>query len=174
MTAPSAEKENEGYAPHGSMVKAGGTDEICQNRIYWRRERTASTPSSCNRVPSEADGEKWTLVDECVSSGSGSDWIWMELWCLSASNMDQALDDEEKLTNITLLNDPAIAAELQAYVRSNKWAVDPEKLQQFRQNKLVPDAVQEYLSQITRVEMPTSLQNYMQLELFPQIHLKAG
>ena len=80
--------------------------------------------------------------------------------------MDQALDDKEKLTNITLLNVPAIAAELQVYVQSNKWAVDPEKLQQFRQNKLVQDAVQEYLSQRTRVEMPTSLQNYMQLEYF--------
>jgi hypothetical protein len=42
----------------------------------------------------------------------------------------------------SLLNDPAIATELQAYVRSNKWAMNPEKLAQFSKNQLLPDAAQ--------------------------------
>ena len=74
----------------------------------------------------------------------------------------------------SLLSDPTIAAELRAYVRSNKWAMNPEKLTQFSQNKLIPSAADEYLHQITHEEMPQGLKQYMELELFPRIHVKVG
>ncbi len=73
----------------------------------------------------------------------------------------------------SLYDDPAIRAELQSYVQSNKWAMDPQKLAQFSQQILVPLAAAEYLKQITSVEMPEGLKKYMELELFPRIHLKA-
>ena len=38
----------------------------------------------------------------------------------------------------TLLSDPVICTELQAYVRSNKWAIDPEKLAEFNKDQMVP------------------------------------
>jgi hypothetical protein len=57
----------------------------------------------------------------------------------------------------SLLSDPAIAAELRAYVHSNKWAMDPEKLSKFSQDKLVPKALEQYLQHITHSEVPHGL-----------------
>jgi hypothetical protein len=74
----------------------------------------------------------------------------------------------------TLLSDPAIAAELRAYVRSNKWAINPDKLRQFSKNELLPDAADKYLRHLIREEMPLGLKKYMELELFPRVHLRVG
>ena len=52
----------------------------------------------------------------------------------------------------TLLSDPTIAAELQTYLQSNKWAVDPEKLVTFTANKLIPAVADEYLHNITKMK----------------------
>jgi hypothetical protein len=70
--------------------------------------------------------------------------------------------------------DPAIADELQTYVQSNKWAINPEKLALFSKGKLVPDAADKYLQQIVNEEMPRGLKKYMEYELFPRIHLRVG
>jgi len=73
-----------------------------------------------------------------------------------------------------LLSDPTVAAELQAYMRSNKWAMDLEKLAAFSANELVPKVADEYLHNITHNEMPRGLKKYMEYKLFPRIHLKVG
>ncbi|KAG1803044.1 hypothetical protein EV424DRAFT_1582458 [Suillus variegatus] len=73
-----------------------------------------------------------------------------------------------------LLSDPAIASELRLYVRSNKWVMDPEKLTRFTENQLIPSAADKYLQEIVHDEMPRGLKRYMEDELFPRIHLKAG
>jgi hypothetical protein len=67
----------------------------------------------------------------------------------------------------SLLADPAIAADLRAYVHSNKWCMDPEKLTQFTRNELIPTAAEKYIHHITNQEMPLGLKCYMELELFP-------
>jgi hypothetical protein len=74
----------------------------------------------------------------------------------------------------SLLDDPTIAAELRAYLRSNKWTMNPEKLTQFSQNKLIPSVADEYLHHIICDEMPCGLKKYMKYELFPHIQLKVG
>jgi hypothetical protein len=74
----------------------------------------------------------------------------------------------------SLLSDPTIAAELRAYICSNKWAMNPDKLAQFSQNKLIPSAADEDLHHIVREEMPHGLKQYMEVELFPCVHLKVG
>ena len=74
----------------------------------------------------------------------------------------------------SLLSDPDIAAELRAYVCSNKWAMDPVKLNKFTKNKLVPQAADKYLCHLVDNEMPQGLKEYMEVKLFPHIHLKAG
>jgi transposase len=73
-----------------------------------------------------------------------------------------------------LISDPAIRAELRSFVRSNKWAMDPKKLAKFSQQKMVPDVAKKYLEKIVADEMPRGLKRYMEVELFPQIHLKVG
>ena len=74
----------------------------------------------------------------------------------------------------SLLDDLTIATELRAYLRSNKWAMNPEKLAQFSENKLIPSAADEYLRHIIKEEMPRGLKQYMEYELFPRIQLKVG
>ncbi|KAG2031688.1 hypothetical protein BDR03DRAFT_1015862, partial [Suillus americanus] len=74
----------------------------------------------------------------------------------------------------SLLSDPAIVLELRSYVRLNKWAMDPEKLTWFTENQLIASAADKYLQQIVHDEMPCGLKQYMEDNLFPCIHLKAG
>lgn len=73
----------------------------------------------------------------------------------------------------SLYDDPAIRDELRSFVRSNKWAMNPEKLVQFSKDKMVPAAAKQYLEHITDIEMPQGLKNYMELELFPRLQLKS-
>ena len=74
----------------------------------------------------------------------------------------------------SLLDDPAIAAELWLYLWSNKWAINPKKLTQFTKNKLLPMAAEQYLKQVVCTEMPAGLKKYMEVELFSRIHLCVG
>ena len=45
----------------------------------------------------------------------------------------------------TLLEDPVIQAELRAFIRSKKWAMDPVKLQEFTEGTLLPRIAGPYL-----------------------------
>lgn len=74
----------------------------------------------------------------------------------------------------SLLDDPAIKAELRTYVRTNKWAMNPTKVGQFTENKLLPAAADKYLRHLVNDEMPRGLKKYMELQLFPRIQLKVG
>ena len=74
----------------------------------------------------------------------------------------------------SLLSDPTMAAELRAYVRSNKWATDPGKLIQFTKHQLVATAADQYLHHIIHEEMPRGLKRYLEMELFPRIHFQVG
>ncbi|KAJ7708564.1 hypothetical protein B0H14DRAFT_2646573 [Mycena olivaceomarginata] len=74
----------------------------------------------------------------------------------------------------SLLDDPNICAELRSFVRSNKWAMDPTKLAEFSKANLVSAAADKYLRHIIDTEMPVGLKKYMDVELFPRLHLKPG
>lgn len=74
----------------------------------------------------------------------------------------------------SLLNDPSIAAECRAYLRSHKWSMNPETLAKFTAGKLVGSAAKKYLEQLVNEEMPTGLKKYLELELFPCIHMKVS
>ena len=74
----------------------------------------------------------------------------------------------------TLLSDPAVCAELRSYVRSNKWAMNLAKLAAFTRNELIPAEAEKYAHQIIDKEMPAGLKKYLEVELFPRIHLKVG
>lgn len=52
--------------------------------------------------------------------------------------------------------------------------MDPSKLAQFTSNKLVSTAADQYLHHIIHEEMPHGLKKYVELELFPRIHLRVG
>ena len=74
----------------------------------------------------------------------------------------------------TLLSDPTVCEELQNYVWSNKWSINPSKLAAFTWNELIPDKAKKYAHQIIDEEMSQGLKKYLEVELFPQIHMKVG
>ena len=74
----------------------------------------------------------------------------------------------------TLLSDPAVCAELRSYVRSNKWALNLVKLAAFTRDELIPVEAKKYACQIVDKEMLAGLKKYLEVELFPKIHLKVG
>lgn len=52
--------------------------------------------------------------------------------------------------------------------------MDPAKLAAFSKGNLVPAVTNKYLQHIIDEEMPWGLKKYMEIELFPHLHLKPG
>ena len=52
--------------------------------------------------------------------------------------------------------------------------MDPNKLNKFTHNKLVLQVADKYIHHLFEEEMPQGLKKYMDLKLFPWIHLKVG
>lgn len=67
----------------------------------------------------------------------------------------------------SVLDDPEIAAEVCSYLRSNKWATNPRKFQEFVNKKMLPEEVEKYAKHIVNKEMPQGMKRYLKLELFP-------
>ena len=104
--------------------------------------------------------------------GSQTVWKWVRHWVNDRALLISARGCHTK--SFSLISDPAIHAELRSFVHSNKWAMDPAKLVEFSQQKMVPSAAKKYLEKIVTNEMPTGLKWYMEVELFPRIQLKVG
>ncbi|KAJ2915126.1 hypothetical protein MD484_g5288, partial [Candolleomyces efflorescens] len=98
--------------------------------------------------------------------------VWVKLWVKKRELPASAHGRHVK--SFTLLSDPVVQAELQLYIRSNKWAVNPANLVAFSQNRMVPMEAEKYLWDITEHETPAGLKRYMELKLFPRIGLKPG
>lgn len=134
----------------------------CHLRLIMKNNRSFITAS---RISAEAHRfGMW--------SGSRSLRKWTRQWM-----KERALPTSKKGRHakvFSLLSDPAITAELRAYLRSNKWAMNPERLRQFTEDKLIPTAANAYLQQIINVEMPKGLKQYMEDVLFPRVQLKVG
>lgn len=97
---------------------------------------------------------------------------WVQIWLNHRDLPESNRGSHVKVK--TLLEDPVIKAELRTYVRSNKWAVDPKKLQEFTNKTMLPVEAAKYCQQICDKEMPQELKKYLELELFPRIHMKVG
>ena len=65
----------------------------------------------------------------------------------------------------SLLEDPAIRAELRTYVQSNKWAINPQKLQDFTNKTMLPTEAAKYCQEICDKEMPRGLKKYLELDV---------
>jgi hypothetical protein len=117
-------------------------------------------------------------MQAAASNGFAAAWggrmlrTWTRAWMKSKELPTSMQGKHAKV--YSLLSDPAIATEMRVYLRSNKWAMNPEKLSQFTKNELAPNAASDYLRHITEQEMPRGLKRFMEVELFPRIHLKVG
>ncbi|KAJ7580340.1 hypothetical protein C8J56DRAFT_896344 [Mycena floridula] len=74
----------------------------------------------------------------------------------------------------SLLDDPAICTELHAYLRTNKWSMNPGKLAESTKNKLLPDEAKKYLHHVVDQEMLNGLKKYLELEFFHIFILEWG
>ncbi|KAJ7648920.1 hypothetical protein B0H17DRAFT_958733, partial [Mycena rosella] len=72
----------------------------------------------------------------------------------------------------SLLNDPEIKEELTAYLRSNKWSMNPEKFVEYSKAKLVTDEMKQSIQNAVNKEMPRGLKKY--LEGFEYTEVKKG
>ena len=97
-------------------------------------------------------------------------WVWSWLDSRDLPESDHGCHVKVR----SLLEDPAVKAELKTYVRSNKWGVNPVKLQEFTNQSMLPAEAAKYCQTICDKEMPRGLKKYLELELFPRIHMKVG
>ncbi|KAJ7829648.1 hypothetical protein B0H14DRAFT_1204992 [Mycena olivaceomarginata] len=74
----------------------------------------------------------------------------------------------------SLLQDPEIKEELVAYLRSNKWSMDPAKLVQYSESQMVTAEMRKYVQTAVNKEMPRGLKKYPEVELFPRIGYKVS
>ncbi|KAG2157051.1 hypothetical protein DEU56DRAFT_750251 [Suillus clintonianus] len=66
------------------------------------------------------------------------------------------------------------STKLRAYLHSNKWSMNPEKLAKFTNNEMITKEADLYLKNVVDDEMPNALKRYIKSELFPCIQLKVG
>lgn len=134
----------------------------CHLRIFIKNNRTFIGASS---ISAEA---------HCFSGKHGARQlrVWTRQWVAQRVLPTSKRGMHTKM--YSLFNDPVIVAELRTFLRSNKWAMNPDKLSQFTQHKLIPSVADEYLRHIIKTEMPKGLKRYMEVVLFPRIHLKVG
>ena len=52
--------------------------------------------------------------------------------------------------------------------------MNPQKLAAFTKNEMIPAEAEKHSYHIVDKEMPEGLKKYLELELFPQVHLKVG
>ncbi|KAJ7186678.1 hypothetical protein C8R46DRAFT_880233, partial [Mycena filopes] len=122
----------------------------------------------------------WTPASETAAEAQGfaTKWggrmvrKWTRYWISDRVIPESKIGKHGK--SFSLYDDPIIRAELRSYVRSEKWAMNPAKLAEFSQQKMVPAAAEKYLQTITEEEMPAGLKKYMESELFPRIAFKVG
>ena len=153
---------------------------VLKDSVPRWRQRSAVILSMNNPVPFANGGEKWPwgcwgIWDHCRKS-----WICKRLGWSPSKGVGTRLDQTLWIARVhhikvfTLLSDPAVCAELQSYVRSNKWALNPAKLVAFTWDELIPAKAEKYAHQIIDKEVPVGLKKYLEVELFPCIHLKVG
>lgn len=128
------------------------------------------------------NGRNFTDASQCAAESHGfvSGWggrqlrSWTQAWVNSCELPKSRRGCHTKV--YSLLSDPDIAGECRTYLRSNnlKWAVNPEKLAQFTSGKLIHSAASKYLQHVVDEEMPKGLKKYLELELFPRIHMKVA
>jgi len=95
---------------------------------------------------------------------------WVRKWVARSELLESSCGAHGKV--YSLLNDPAVCAELRTYLRSNKWSVDPMKLAEFVKAKSIPTTAEKYIYQVVDEEMPQGLKKYMEMELFPCVQYR--
>ncbi|KAJ3553136.1 hypothetical protein NP233_g12718 [Leucocoprinus birnbaumii] len=122
------------------------------------------------------NGRGFVRASEIASEGQGFSVVhggqrlrvWVKAWLDHRELPSSRRGCHSKV--YSLLDDPEICTELRAYLRSNKWSMNPHKVTLFAQDKLIPEEASKYLIDD---EMPSALTQYLDLELLPRLQIKA-
>ncbi|KAF7312646.1 hypothetical protein MIND_00278700 [Mycena indigotica] len=123
-----------------------------------------------------------TLTDaserSAESHGLSADWggrlvrIWVHGWLNFAGLPSSARGCHAK--TVSILDEPANRDEILSYLRSYKWATNPEKFSAFIESNLITPETQKYLRDLMEDEIPKAFRKYVTNTLFPRIGVKAG
>ncbi|TFY70750.1 hypothetical protein EVG20_g2243, partial [Dentipellis fragilis] len=118
-----------------------------------------------SRIAAEANG---------FSRNWGSRLVrrWTQRWIKDRTLPESLRGNNAKVFSI--LCDPTVRAKMRAYLRSNKWAVDPAKAAKFAKQQMVPEAAREFAQSAVQEEMPRGLKKYLEDEILPEFQLKPG
>ncbi|KAA1476310.1 hypothetical protein DENSPDRAFT_784921, partial [Dentipellis sp. KUC8613] len=97
---------------------------------------------------------------------------WTQRWIKDRTLPESLRGNNAKVFSI--LCDPTVRAKMRAYLRSNKWAVDPAKAAKFAKQQMVPEAAREFAQSAVQEEMPRGLKKYLEDEILPEFQLKPG
>ena len=154
-----SKKDNFAGGNHGLQARRAQAIE-CHLQLYLKNKRSFINASE---HAAEASGL-------AAKYGGRQLRTWTRRW-IAVQKLPESLRGRHGKV-FCLLDDPVVAAELRAYLRSMKWAMDPLKLAEYTQDKLIHAEAEKYVQKVTCQEMPESLKNYVDLELLPCIHLK--
>ena len=174
------EKRGETKGTQSCIEGSAEEDTVKEDQVHIRSEWSSGPSSCCSRDTLLTCCCQWMTVTRCFRACCWESRVCTKMGWMSSPHVDQTLDQDARISSVIdwmackdLFN-LEIAAELRAYICSNEWVTDPEKLSKFSKDQLVPKAAEEYLCLITKEEMPWGLKKYMELELFPHIHLRVG
>ncbi|KAF7332654.1 hypothetical protein MKEN_00148200 [Mycena kentingensis (nom. inval.)] len=118
---------------------------------------------SASKIAALAHGFSATTGSRLVRS-------WTQSWVRDRAMPVSRRGQHSKVSSI--FDDPAVCEAVRAYVRTNKWAMDPGKLKKLVNNELDPKTAKEYAKEITETEMPVGLREYVEKTLLPRLQLK--
>ncbi|KAJ7123914.1 hypothetical protein C8R46DRAFT_928093 [Mycena filopes] len=137
--------------------------------------RAGSIQSHLHMVVKNKKGWTPASVTAAEAQGFATKWGGRMVRKWTRHRISDRVIPESKIGKLySLYDNPIIRAELRSYVCSEKWAMNPAKLAEFSQQKMVPAAADKYLRTITEEEMPAGLKKYMEVKLFPRIAFKVG
>ncbi len=112
-----------------------------------------------------------TAVGVMMVKGWGGHQVqwWMHIW-VKGRELPQLKRGTHAKT-YSLISNPIIQVELQSYMRSEKWEMDPAKLQSFLRKELPFAKAETYMQQILGEEMPQGLKHHFKTVVLPRLHL---
>ncbi|KAH9037972.1 hypothetical protein EDB83DRAFT_2524536 [Lactarius deliciosus] len=97
---------------------------------------------------------------------------WMDAWVNQRELPHSKRGTHAK--TYSLVSDPIIQAELRSYMRSNKWAIDPSKLQMLLRQQLPFAEAETYMQRILGEEIPQGLKDHFESVILPRLHLQSN
>ncbi len=98
------------------------------------------------------------------------DWVWT--WTANRELPTSSCGSHIK--SFSVLDDPIILEGACIYLCKHNWVTDPQKFTCFINDELLPEAACKYAVGTIEPAMRRGLQQYLQVELFPRIHVKAA